>query len=160
MKLTNTPAYHFLWRNGKDKMAFLSKEDSEVLKTEFEKLSSPVNLVYFTQKMACEYCEDTQRILEEVASLSDKIDLRVYNFTLDQDQSQKFGIEKIPATVVMGDKDFGIRFYGIPSGYEFTSLVEDILMIGKGESGLTEKTKTEIKELKTPLHFQVFVTPT
>ena len=60
----------------------------------------------------------------------------------------------------MGDTDYGIRFFGIPSGYEFNSLIESILMIGKGESGLTEKTKQELKELKTPFHFQVFVTPT
>ena len=141
-------------------MAFLSKEDSDFVKAEFSKMANPVNLVYFTQKMACEYCEDTQKILEEVSGLSDKIKLTVYNFTLDKTQSDKYQIDKIPATVVMGDTDYGIRFYGIPSGYEFNSLIESILMIGKGESGLTEKTKQELKELKTPLHFQVFVTPT
>ena len=141
-------------------MPHLGVEDVEVLKEEFSKLPKPVNLVYFTQKMACDYCQDTQKILEEIAAVSDKVKLQVYNFTLDKEQSQKYGIEKIPATVVMDDKDHGIRFYGIPSGYEFTSLIEAILMVGKGESGLTEKTKREVKELKTPLHFQVFVTPT
>lgn len=141
-------------------MAFLSKEDADFVRAEFGKLANPVNLVYFTQKMACEYCEDTQKILEEVSGLSDKIKLTVYNFTLDKAQSDKFQIDKIPATVVMGETDYGIRFFGIPSGYEFSSLIESILMIGKGESGLTEKTKQELKELKTPLHFQVFVTPT
>ena len=141
-------------------MAFLSKEDADFVKAEFSKMANPVNLVYFTQKMACEYCEDTQKILEEISGLSDKIKLTVYNFTLDKAQSDKYQIDKIPATVVMGDTDYGIRFFGIPSGYEFSSLIESILMIGKGESGLTEKTKQELKELKTPLHFQVFVTPT
>ena len=141
-------------------MPFLSKEDADFVRAEFDKLTRPINLVYFTQKMACEYCEDTKRILEEVAGLSNKISLKVYNFTLDKEQSEKFGIDKIPATIIMGEKDSGIRFYGIPSGYEFTSLIEDILMVGKGESGLTEKTKGELRELKTPLHFQVFVTPT
>jgi glutaredoxin-like protein len=141
-------------------MPHLSNEDVEVLKEEFSKLPKTVNLIYFTQKMACDYCQDTQKILEEIAGVSDKLKLQVYNFTLDKEQSQKYGIEKIPATVVMDDKDYGIRFYGIPSGYEFTSLIEAILMIGKGKSGLTEKTKGELKELKAPLHFQVFVTPT
>lgn len=141
-------------------MAFLSNEDADFVKKEFDQLKNPVNLIYFTQKMACEYCEDTHKILEEVSGLSDKIKLTVYNFTLDKEQSAKYKIDKIPATVVMGESDYGIRFYGIPSGYEFTSLIESILMIGKGESGLTEKTKSELKELITPLHFQVFVTPT
>jgi len=141
-------------------MAFLSKKDADFVKTEFDQLKNPVHLIYFTQKMACEYCEDTQKILEEVSGLSGKIKLTVYNFTLDKAQSDKYQIDKIPATVVMGDTDYGIRFYGIPSGYEFTSLIEAILMIGKGESGLTEKTKRELKEFSTPLHFQVFVTPT
>jgi glutaredoxin-like protein len=141
-------------------MTFLSKEDSGALRNEFEKLTKPVNLVYFTQKMACEYCEDTHRILQEVSGLSDKMNLTVYNFTQDKDKSQLYHIDKIPATVVMGENDSGIRFYGIPSGYEFTSLVEAILMIGKAKSGLTEKTNAELRELKTALHFQVFVTPT
>ncbi len=141
-------------------MAFLSKEDADFVKREFDQLKNSVQLIYFTQKMACEYCEDTRKILEEVSALSDRIKLTVHNFTLDKEQSAKFKIDKIPATVVMGDADYGIRFYGIPSGYEFTSLIESILMIGKGESGLTEKTKRELKELSTPLHFQVFVTPT
>jgi len=141
-------------------MAFLSKEDADFVKSEFDKLTHPVNLVYFTQKMACEYCEDTQKILGEISSLSDKLQLAIYNFTIDKEKAESYNIDKIPATVVMGEKDYGIRFYGIPSGYEFNSLIESILMIGKGESGLTEKTKQELKELKTPLHFQVFVTPT
>ena len=141
-------------------MPFISAEDSKVLQAEFAKFKQPVKLVYFTQKMACEYCEETQRILEEVAALSDKVSLQIHNFTLDQEQSKGFGIDKIPATVVLGEKDYGIRFYGIPSGYEFTSLVESITLVGSGQSALAEKTKSELKDLKAPVHLQVFVTPT
>ena len=64
------------------------------------------------------------------------------------------------ATVIQAEKDSGIRFYGIPSGYEFTSLLEDIIDVSKGDSGLSEASKALVKEIKQPVHLQVFVTPT
>ncbi len=57
-------------------------------------------------------------------------------------------------------KDYGIRYYGIPSGYEFSSLIEDIKLIASGESGLSAQTKQWVADLQDPVHLQVFVTPT
>jgi alkyl hydroperoxide reductase subunit AhpF len=48
----------------------------------------------------------------------------------------------------------------IPSGYEFTSLMEAILHVSTGESGLSDKTKALVKTINTPVHIQVFATPT
>lgn len=145
-------------------MALLQQKDRDYIIKEFEKIQRPVKLVMFTQEFECDYCRDTRLISEEVASLSNKITLEVYDFVKDSALAQQYGIDKIPATLVMhgGDqpKDYGIRYYGIPAGYEFTSLIHDILMVGTGESGLSLEMKKWIAELKTPLHLQVFVTPT
>jgi glutaredoxin-like protein len=99
-------------------------------------------------------------LLEEVADLSDKIQLTVYNFQVDKEVAEKYKIDKIPATVLEGKKDYGIRYYGIPSGYEFSSLLEDIVDVSKNESGLTDDSKQMLAKIKKPLHLQVFVTPT
>jgi glutaredoxin-like protein len=141
-------------------MQFLSDADRAAITKELGQLKDPVKLVNFTQELECQYCKETSQIMKEVASLSDKISLEVYNFVADKAKADELKIDKIPATVVMGEKDFGIRFYGVPSGYEFVSLLDAIKMVSSGVSGLAQGTKEILKSLKEPLNLQVFVTPT
>jgi glutaredoxin-like protein len=145
-------------------MALLKEEDRKHLIEHFKSLKDPVKLVVFTQEMECQYCSETRMIGEELAALSDKITLEVYDFINDKEIAEQSNIDKIPATIVMkgGDapKDYGIRYFGIPSGYEFSSLIEDIMMVSSGQSGLSQETKDILAKLDQPVHFQVFVTPT
>jgi glutaredoxin-like protein len=125
-------------------------------------LKSPVTLQLFTQEFECGYCRETRQIAEEIAELSDLITLRVNDFVTDKELAQSLAVDKIPATLVLGegDQDYGIRFYGIPSGYEFTSLLEAILLVGTGSFELSQGTLSFLDGLEEPLHMQVFVTPT
>lgn len=145
-------------------MALLKEEDRQHLIEHFSVLETPVKLIVFTQEMECQYCKETRMIAEELADLSDKISLEVYDLVKDSEIAEQYNIDKIPATVVMqgGDnpKDFNIRYFGIPSGYEFSSLIEDIMMVSTGESGLSAATQEILAKLDTPVHLQVFVTPT
>ncbi len=145
-------------------MSLLNEEIKSQLKDEFAGLTGQVKLVLFTQEMECQYCTETRSLAEEVAGLSDKIDVEVYDFVRDSEIVETYGIDKIPAMAIVkgGEepKDYGIRLYGIPSGYEFSTLIEDIAMVSTGESGLDQETKDELANLTSPLHFQVFVTPT
>jgi glutaredoxin-like protein len=147
-------------------MALISAKDAEHLRGEFDtELVSPVKILMFTQSVECQFCAETRQIVEEVAALSDKITAEIYNFVSDKAMADLYGIDKIPAIAILRsedgtDRDYGIRFYGIPSGYEFTSIIEDIIDISKGESGLQAKSKQAVAELTEPVHFQVFVTPT
>jgi glutaredoxin-like protein len=126
----------------------------------FKELRNPVKIINFTQEIECQYCAETRRLMEELAGLSDKLSLEVYNFVTDKEKAKQFNIDKIPATVIMGEKDYGIRFYGVPSGYEFVTVIESIAMVSKRESGLSADTKKKLAAFKKPLHLQVFVTPT
>ncbi len=141
-------------------MGFLQDKDKEHIRSMFKDLTGEVKLILFTQEIECQYCRETRQILEEVSELSDKIKLDVYNFVTDKAIAEKYNVDKIPATVIEGTKDFGIRYYGIPSGYEFSSLLEDIVDVSKGDSGLSEQSKALLKEINAPLRLQVFVTPT
>lgn len=145
-------------------MALLKEEDRNHLIEEFKSLKTPVKIVIFTQKMECQYCKETRMIGEELAALSDRISLEVYDFEDDKEIAETYNIDKIPATVIMAGgeqpQDYGIRYFGIPSGYEFSSLIEDIMMVSSGESGLSAATKDVLSNLEKPIHLQVFVTPT
>jgi glutaredoxin-like protein len=145
-------------------MSLLKESDRQHLMNEFQALTEPVKLVMFTQEMECQYCRETRQISEEVATLSDKISVEVYDFVRDQEIVEQYNIDKIPAiAIVRGGgqaKDYGIRLYGIPSGYEFSSLIENVMMVSRGESGLSAETKAWVADLQEPIHLQVFVTPT
>jgi glutaredoxin-like protein len=147
-------------------MPLISQKDADHLRQEFEThLLHPVKMLMFTQSFECQFCAETRELVEELAELSDKVTAVIYDFVDDKAVAESYDIDKIPAIVMLQERDgqetdFGIRFYGIPSGYEFTSIVEDIIDVSRGESGLQEKTKQAIEALQEPAHFQVFVTPT
>ncbi|HGE72664.1 TPA: glutaredoxin [Candidatus Poribacteria bacterium] len=142
-------------------MSLIKKEQQKQLKEIFKKLSNNVKLIFFTQEMECPFCKDTRELLQDLSSLSDgKISLEIYDFVNDKDKVDKYKIDKIPAVVVEGQKDYGIRFYGIPAGYEFTSLINSILIVSRGQSGLSDETKESLKKLKDPVKIQVFITLT
>ena len=119
-------------------MALLQQKDIQHIENRFETLDKDVTLSFFTQEIECQYCGDTRQILEEISALSNKISLKIYDFVKDKEAVASYNIDKIPAMVIEAEKDSGIRFYGIPSGYEFTSLLEDIIDVSKGDSGLSE----------------------
>lgn len=141
-------------------MAFIKEKDRELLQKEFQALVQPVKLVLFVEELDCQYCRETRELLEEIASLSDKLTVETYNRHADAEQASQFKIDKTPAIAVTNGKDYGIRYFGIPSGYEFGSLIDDIIDVSKGESGLSAMTKEALAKVTVPIHFQVFVTPT
>jgi glutaredoxin-like protein len=130
------------------------------LKESFSELKNEVTLKYFTQESECQFCSETRELLQELADISDKIKLQMFDFVKDKSEVDKHGIDKIPATVVMGDTDRGIRFYGIPAGYEFGTLVEAVKMVSSGKLDLSKESMGYLDSLKKDVHLQVFVTPT
>jgi len=131
----------------------------------FAELKEPVQILLFSSKESCEYCAEAQQLLEEVTALNDKLELKVYDLQDNQEIAQKFNVQDAPVIVIAARdgsqvNDLGIKFLGIPSGHEFSTLINDILMVSKRESGLSEKTREFLKNLDKPLQIQVFVTPT
>ena len=141
-------------------MGVLKDKDKKALAKIFGELTGQVKLVMFTQDVECEYCQLTREMVEEIAALSDKISVEVHDFVQDASRAKDFGVDKIPAVIVMGDKDYGIRFYGIPAGYEFSTLIETILDVSRGEHGLPQSMVNEIAKVDQPVRMQVMITPT
>lgn len=89
-----------------------------------------------------------------------QINAEIYDFVLDKEEAALYGIDKIPAVAVIGEKDYGIRFFGIPSGYEFSSLIESIKLASTGEPQLSPAALEYVQGISEPVHIQVYVTPT
>ncbi|MBN1639905.1 MAG: thioredoxin family protein [Anaerolineae bacterium] len=141
-------------------MPMLPDDVKGQVKEAFAAIVTPVKLINFTQTFECTYCRETRQLLEEIAEMSDLISLEVYNFVTDPEQVKAYGIDKIPATAIVGEEDYGIRFYGIMAGYEFTSLVHAIRLVGGAGAQLSPATVEQLGALEEPVHLQVFVTPT
>jgi glutaredoxin-like protein len=141
-------------------MPLLDKKTAEQVKEELAGLTEPVRLVVFTQEFECAYCKENRQLAEEIAQLSELVKIDVYNFVTDKDKAEELNIDKIPAIAVIGSEDHGIRFYGIPAGYEFTSLLQAIKTLGTGKSPFGDELVEDLKSIDQPVHLQVFVTPT
>lgn len=141
-------------------MIELSDKDRQQILARLQGMQSAVKLVHFTRELECDFCGETRELLEALARLSDKISLEVHNLQLAKDKAAQYGIDKVPATVIEGARDYGIRLYGLPAGYEFVVLLEDILRVSRGESGLSAESVMKLRSLAAPVHLQVFVTPT
>lgn len=136
---------------------FLDENTRMRLEPVLASLVNPVKLVFFRQKDACSSCIEQEELLRAVSALSTKIKLEVYDFVLNGDEVNNYKIDKIPATAVVGRRDFGIRFYGVTAGYEFSSLLEDIVMVSTERTGLDPQLEVMVKSIAYSVHLQVMV---
>ena len=141
-------------------MSFLDEQTQAQVRQQLEGLKGPVKLVVFTQELECEYCRENTALARELADLSDQIEVEVHDFAADKETVQQYNVDKIPAIAVEGERDYGVRFYGVPFGYEFVSLLEAIQSVSAGDSELAPESREMLAGLKEPLHLQVFVTLT
>ena len=141
-------------------MPMMDDDTREQVRERLSGLKSPVKLAVFTQEFECEYCAENRGLAEEVAGLSDMVDIAVYDFVKDQEAVERYHIDKIPAIAVEGEKDYGVRFYGVPFGYEFSSLLEALLAVSAGDSELSPETRERLAGLEKPVRMQVFITLT
>jgi len=141
-------------------MGVLKEKDRGKVTQAFKDIEKDVKIVMFTQEMECPHCEMTRMMLEEISGLSDRLSLEVHDFVAEADLAKKYGVDKIPAIMLVGDRDYGIRFYGVPAGYEFAALVEDIKDVGGRDPGLSKEVMAELAKVDKPVHMQVLISPT
>lgn len=140
----------------------LGIKEQDVVRSRFENLTGRVKLVMFETALDCPYCPQTKELISEVAALSPRLEVEVHNFRTDEELAKRYGVTQVPAVVLLDEvgKDYGIRFYGIPSGYEFSTLLDDIDMVSTGKTSFSQKALDALQALTQSVHLQVFVTPT
>lgn len=141
-------------------MGILTDRDRASVTQELAKLAGPVKLVVFTSELGSEYCAETERLAREVAECSDRVTVEVLNLHIDRDRAAAYGVDRVPAVVVEGARDYGIRFFGLPAGYEFSNLIDGMVVASSGEARLSETTLARLQALTEPVHIRVFATPT
>lgn len=143
----------------------LNEQITKQIKEVFAELAHPVQILFFGSEENCEYCGDAEKLLREISEINEKINLSIYDLKKDADIAAQYNVDKTPVIVIaskIGEQviDLGIQFSGIPSGYEFSTLINDIVIASKQDSGLGAETREYLQNLTQPLLLQVFVTPT
>ena len=143
----------------------LNEQVTGQIQQAFARLNNPVQILFFGTQENCDYCAETLQLLTEVSGLDERISFSTHDLYADAALAAKFQVDKAPAIVIAGKDgdeiiDLGIQVSGIPSGYEFSTLITDILLASERDSGLGAETRDFLKTLEKPLHLQVFVTPT
>jgi alkyl hydroperoxide reductase subunit AhpF len=93
------------------------------------------------------------RLCEGLAELGDDVTCRV--------EEEPEGFPRFPAVSIRPDgRDAGVRYDGLPWGYELGSLVGAIVEAGREESSLRAESLAALEELNRGLALDVFVTPT
>jgi glutaredoxin-like protein len=143
-------------------MAIFNDEVRHKLTEILSDLKEEVNIAFFTQEFECASCRDAHAFAEEFAELSDKIKLETFEFVNDKAEAEKYGVDKIPAMVLLDKdkKDYGVRFYGIPGGYEINSFLTALNEISGNRDELPEELRKRIQAIDKEVHIQVFVTAT
>jgi len=142
-------------------MPILTDRDQAAVRKEFERIAGPVKLVVFSQSLAAaELCQQNEQLVREVAELSNQITVEVLNLAIDRERAEAYRVDQVPAIVVEGSRDWGIRFYGIPLGYEFSNLIDSIIVASTGEPTLAEETLDSLRALAADVDIKVFSTPT
>jgi len=143
------------------RLSLLSNGDREYLIERFRKeLDDEVRLIVFYKSEDCRYCEETVEIAKEVASLSEKVKLEAYEFDSDDGIVKKLNVTLVPATLIVRNDNYKIRWYGIPSGHEFATYIEDLISVSSNKPKISESSLREIKKIDKNTHIRVFVTPT
>jgi alkyl hydroperoxide reductase subunit AhpF len=141
-------------------MAFLTARDEQAVKKEFERLGGPVKLIVFASELGPEENTHTVHLAKEVAALSDRVSVEVLNPYIDREQASAYGVEGTPTIVVEGARDYGVRFLGLPAGYEFSNLIDAIIAASTGEADLRAETVSTLSTLEDDVTIKVFTTPT
>lgn len=138
---------------------------AQIKKVFDDQLKNPVKVLFFGRQTGCDTCNDTRQLMEEVTAISDKLHFEAFDIEEDAEIARQYNVDKAPGLVLTVFNegqitDYGVRFAGIPSGHEFSTLIHDLVLVSGRDSGLSPETRKVLKKLDKPVHLQVFVTPT
>ena len=149
-------------------LVMLNQENRAEVERYFQKYLPPkgeAKLLTFASRKdlsTCEYCEEVKQLAEELAELSHGRISAEHHWVEDsRELADRLKVRRTPATVVTDTgSELALKFYGLPGGYEFTALLEDLVDTMQGTPRLSSETLTTLRNLTVPTQIQVFVTPT
>jgi alkyl hydroperoxide reductase subunit AhpF len=140
--------------------SLLREKDREFIQATLGPLEGQARLLLVTSREDCDFCSLTEGFLNDIAALAPGIGVEVISLEEDGARAGEFGIERAPGIAILGEKDHGIRYYGLPTGYEFNTFIEAIAQVVRDDPRLLPETVTALAALDKPVTLTVFSTKT
>lgn len=147
----------------------IPEREQHVIKQRLDEgLAGRVRIDYFTERTSpivipgreeCRFCAEVEGALRDIAALHEKVSLTVHEFAEVADAATKLGVKRVPCTVIRGQSNRALRFYGLPGGSQFPVLVETIIMSSQAKPPVDRDVMSKLKRLREPVQISVFVTP-
>jgi alkyl hydroperoxide reductase subunit AhpF len=140
-------------------VAMLKAKDKEYVAKTLAGVKDDVRLVLFSRDGGeCEYCAEAEGMLTDIAAASPRVRVEILSLKKDAARAKELGIDKVPGMAILGKKDHGLRYFGLPSGYEFIPFVETLRSVGAADPELAPETVAALGKLQKPVQLTVFVT--
>lgn len=141
-------------------MKMLNEDVRNQLKEIFEHMEKDVTLALFTKEEPCITCEETQSFMEELVTITEKLNLEIYDIHKDVNLAKEYDVSLTPSIVVLDNnqKYKGIKFNGIPAGHEINSLIRAILEVSGNSEKLPQELEERLNKITNPINIKVFVT--
>ena len=146
-------------KGGPTAVSMLSDKDKKYVASTLAGMRSDVRLVLFSRDGGeCKYCDDAEGLLADVAGAAPRVTVEVLSLKKDAARARDLGIDKVPGIALLGKKDYSLRYFGLPSGYDFVPFVETILAVANDDPGISAESVAMLAKLKKPVQLSVFVT--
>jgi len=137
----------------------LSEKDKVYVRKALDGMKDEVRLTLFSRDGGdCKYCAEIEGMLADIAAAAPKVKVEILSLKQDAARAKELGIDKIPGIALIGKKDYNLRYFGLPSGYDFIPFVESVRAVGDDNPGVSKETAAALAKLAKPVQLSVFVT--
>jgi thioredoxin reductase (NADPH) len=128
------------------------------IKNTFENMPHDIDIYMFASKASDDvFIQANRQIIRTFRELTSRITFREYD--LEHELARKWNADISP-TLMIAPERYSIRWLGAPMGEEGRTFLETLLLVGMGQSNLSEQALKVIKKIDTPRNIKVFVSPT
>jgi hypothetical protein len=140
-------------------VSMLKESDKQYVRKTLDGMKDDVRVVLFSRDGGeCKYCGEAEGLLGGIAAAAPRVKLEVLSLKRDAARAKELGIDKVPGIALLGKKDYNLRYFGLPSGYDFIPFVETIRAVGDDEPGISAESVAMLAKLTKPVQLSVFVT--
>lgn len=135
----------------------LKESTQQIIRESLANIVQPVRLVVMTGEKGCDICPETVEIARAIKTAAPKVALEIYDYTMDRDKSEQYGIKRIPSCVVESQDGRRVIFSGSLEGISLVLLLDVIASIANGRAWFPDRISRTLKLLVNEVPVQVLL---
>lgn len=143
-------------------MGMFDEKTKKKLTEILSEMKEEVKIIFFTDNKEENATKETGLFLDEIGLMSNKILIEKKEIGKDKITDEQYDVDKVPAMILVDSKgkNTGVRYFGLPGGYEINSFVKGILEVSGKRDKIPDELISRINKIDKKIHIQVFVSMT